>query len=84
MGTSKTEINENDYVELVCAQGKWPAGIRGTAVSDHGNSKLIEISDERGVMLDLLEVPATDLRLLSHHPLLRRSRPRWDGSTNCR
>jgi hypothetical protein len=68
MATIGTQITENDYVELSCAHGKWPAGTRGTAVSDHGASKLIEISDERGQMLDLLEVSATDLRLISPHP----------------
>jgi len=73
MATIKAQIHENDYVELACAHGKWPAGTRGTAVSDHGASKLIEISDKLGQMLDLVEVSEEDLRLISQHP------PRIDG-----
>jgi hypothetical protein len=69
MATVKTQISENDYVELINARGKWPAGTRGTAVSDHGVSKLIEISNDRGEMLDLLEVSEEDLHLISQHPL---------------
>jgi hypothetical protein len=69
MATVKTQISENDYVELINARGKWPAGTRGTAVSDYGASKLIEISNERGEMLDLLEVSEEGLRLISQHPL---------------
>jgi hypothetical protein len=59
------KIGENDVVELRRAIGKWPAGTRGAVVSDHGASKLIEISDERGQMLDLLEVAERDLEFIS-------------------
>lgn len=68
MATVKTQITENDYVEFACAQGNWPARTRGTAVSDHGALKLIEISNERGEMLDLVEVFEGDLRLIAQHP----------------
>jgi hypothetical protein len=61
-------ITENDYVELTRGIGKWPAGTRGTAVSDHGASKLIEVSDDRGQMLDLFEVAEEDLELIQHFP----------------
>lgn len=61
-------ITENDYVELRRDIGKWPAGTRGTAVSDHGASKLIEVSDDRGQMLDLFEVAEEDLDLIEHYP----------------
>lgn len=49
--------------------GKPHAGTRGTAVSDHGLSNLIEASDDRGQMLDLFEVAEEDLRLISKHPM---------------
>jgi hypothetical protein len=63
-----TLITENDYVELKRNIGKWPAGTRGTAVSDHGISKLIEVSDDRGQMLDLFEVAEEDLELIQSFP----------------
>lgn len=65
----KQLISENDYVELTRPIGKWPVGTRGTAVSDHGLSKLIEVSDNQGQMLDLFEVAEEDLRLISKHPM---------------
>lgn len=68
MAAVRTHIGENDYVELVQPVGVWAAGIRGTAVSDYGAWKLIEISDDRGQMLDLIEVAEADLRLISQHP----------------
>jgi hypothetical protein len=48
--------------------GNWSAGTRGTAVSDHGDSKLIEVSDDQGQMLDLFEVPEAQLRLITSYP----------------
>jgi hypothetical protein len=60
-----TRISENDYVELIRPIGRWSAGIRGTAVGDYGAWKLIEISDEQGQMLDLVDVAEADLRLIS-------------------
>jgi hypothetical protein len=68
MGSTRTPIAENDYVELVRPCGKWPAGTRGTAVSDHGAWKLVEVSDDHGVMLDLLEIEQGDLRLITAYP----------------
>jgi len=68
MATVKAQITENDYIELARSTGSWPAGTRGTAVSDHGTSKLIEISDDQGQMLDLIEIDEVDLRLISKHP----------------
>jgi hypothetical protein len=64
MAVARTRIAENDYVELVGPVGAWPAGTRGTAVSDHGSSKLIEVSDDEGQMLDLFEVPEAQLKLV--------------------
>ena len=68
MRTAHLQITENDYVELSRDLGQWPAGSRGTAVSDHGSWKLVEISDDRGQMLDLLEVDEGDLRLIKQYP----------------
>ncbi len=67
MAVAKTKIGEHDYVELVDPVGKWPPGTRGTALSDHGASKLIEVSDDRGQMLDLFEVPESQLRLVEKY-----------------
>jgi hypothetical protein len=68
MAITKPIITENDYVELMLSVGTWPTGTRGTAVSDHGASKLVEISDDNGQMLDLVEVPEAHLKLISSHP----------------
>lgn len=68
MAIVKTRITENDYVELVHPIGKWPAGTRGTAVSDYGAWKLLEVSDEQGRMLDLFDVAESGLKLISQHP----------------
>ena len=67
MAIVRARITENDYVELIHPVGKWPAGTKGTAVSDYGSWKLLEVSDEQGQMLDLFEVAETDLRLISQH-----------------
>ncbi len=55
--------------------GKWPAGTKGTAVSDHGAWKLVEVSDDQGVMLDLLDVEQEDLRLIAAYPSVPPSSP---------
>lgn len=60
-------ITEHDYVEFRQDIGKWPAGTRGTALIDHGVSKLVEISDDEGQELDLLEVPEEKLKLITPH-----------------
>ncbi len=63
----KQAIAENDFVELRDQVGQWMPGTSGTVVSDHGDSKLIEIVDEHGAMLDLIEVAEDRLRLISKH-----------------
>ncbi len=60
----KRAIGEIDVVELLGSVDKWPAGTEGTVVSDHGDIKLVEISDDRGVMLDLISVPEPRLKLV--------------------
>lgn len=68
MATVKQAIGEIDVVELLDAVGRWPAGTEGTVVSDHGDVKLIEISDRRdGQMLDLISVPEARLKLVEKH-----------------
>jgi hypothetical protein len=64
MATVANLIGEHDVVELLDSVGGWPKGRQGTVVDQHGNSKLIEISDERGQMLDLVTAPAERLRLV--------------------
>jgi hypothetical protein len=43
--------------------GQWPAGTEGTVVSDYGDHKEVEISDDMGVALDFLTVPVEQLEL---------------------
>jgi hypothetical protein len=69
----KQAIHENDYVELTQAvdkvegTGQWPAGTIGAVVSEHDQHKLIEISDDRGVMLDLISQTEAQLELVAKH-----------------
>jgi|GEM_PF-849092 len=81
--TVKQTIGEHDYVELIEAidkderltrdpdeprgVGQWPAGTWGTVIGDYGDHKMIDISDERGVPLDMPVVPATKLKLITKH-----------------
>lgn len=67
MASVKHALGEHDVVEFLDRVGKWPSGTAGTIVSDHGDSKLIEISDDRGVMLDLIEVAEDRLRLVTKY-----------------
>ena len=62
MATVKHAIREFDFVELLDALGKWPAGTTGTVVSERGEERLVEIADERGVALDYVSVAASRLR----------------------
>lgn len=63
----KHVIDENDVVEFLDHVGPWMPGTRGTVVSDHGDSKLIEVADENGAMLELIEVTEDRLRLVAKH-----------------
>ena len=47
--------------------GKWPAGTEGTVVSDYGDHKEVEISDDRGVALDYVIVPVEQLQLVTKY-----------------
>jgi len=68
MRTAHVQITENDVVALKRSIGMWAAGTRGAVVGDHGDWKLVEVSDEQGQMLDLLEVDDRDLRLINRYP----------------
>jgi hypothetical protein len=41
----------------------WPAGTRGTIVEAFENAAMIEISDDEGVMLDMLTLPYSALSI---------------------
>jgi Domain of unknown function (DUF4926) len=76
----KQAIHENDLVALTQAVdkdetltrpvehergiGQWPPGTTGTVVSDYGDHKLVEISNDRGVALDFITVPVEQLELI--------------------
>ncbi|HTR75715.1 MAG TPA: hypothetical protein VMH33_10740 [Solirubrobacterales bacterium] len=72
MSTTRTAIGEHDVVDLVDALERWPAGTRGTVVSDHRDHKIIEIAgiEKSGDdMLDYLpEVATENLRLIRKCP----------------
>lgn len=70
MKPTKARIAENDIVELTVQVGKWPAGTRGAAAIDHGDAKLVEISDDWGQELDLFDVPNEKLKLIAQAPRL--------------
>jgi hypothetical protein len=63
----KQAIKENDVVELLDGVDRWPAGTSGTVVSERGEWKLIEISDERGIALDYISAPEPRLKLVAKH-----------------
>jgi hypothetical protein len=67
MTTVKHAIGEIDVVRLRDPFGDWPAGTVGTVVSDHGDIKLLEISDDDGQMLALVSVPESQLELLAKY-----------------
>jgi hypothetical protein len=64
-------IGEHDYVALSGAidknesVGTWPAGTRGTVISDYGDHKLIDIANEQGETLDMPVVPVEKLELIA-------------------
>lgn len=75
MATVKHAIHELDVVELldpvdrVELEGQWPAGTRGTVVSESDDLKLVEISDPDafGAALDFVPVPESRLTLINKH-----------------
>lgn len=61
MAPVKHQIAEHDVVALREPVDAWPAGTSGTVVSDYGATKLIEISDDSGATLDLIQAPLAKL-----------------------
>jgi hypothetical protein len=76
MSTDKQTIGEVDVVAFTetidktnysDATGAWPAGTIGAVVSDYGDHKEVEISDDRGVALDFPVVRVEQLKLVEKH-----------------
>ncbi len=73
MATVEQAIGEVDVVAFVQAVakvegvGKWPAGTTGTVLSDYGDHKEVEISNDRGEALDYVIVPCGQLRLVTKY-----------------
>jgi hypothetical protein len=71
--TVKQTIGEHDVVaftETVAkaeSTGTWPAGTIGAVISDFGEAKMIDISNEQGETLDMPTVPVEKLELVSKH-----------------
>ena len=56
---------ELDVVELTADTGRWPAGTPGTIVHLTPGFALVEIADDRGRTLDMLDIQVESLRRLS-------------------
>jgi hypothetical protein len=73
MSTVKHAIGEVDVVAFerpikkVDGVGNWPTGTIGAVVSDYGNMKEIEISNDSGEALDYVIVPVEQLKLVEKH-----------------
>jgi Domain of unknown function (DUF4926) len=73
MATVKQAIGEIDVVAFTEpiakfeSTGTWPAGTKGTVVSDYGDHKMVEIVGEHGETLDMPTVPVEQLKLITKH-----------------
>lgn len=54
-----------DVVELQVASGRWPRETEGTVIELRDSVALVEIADERGHTLDVVELPESVLRPLA-------------------
>jgi hypothetical protein len=67
----KHAIGEHDYVALTEAIDKnesvgiWPAGTKGTVISDYGDHKMVDIVNELGETLDMPVVAVEKLKLVA-------------------
>jgi hypothetical protein len=52
------DLQRLEVVELMAESGRWPIGTRGTVVELADSAALVEIADDRGHTLDLVEIPA--------------------------
>jgi hypothetical protein len=68
---TKQTIGEHDYVAFTEpikkaeSAGTWPAGTKGTVISDFGDHKMIDISNDLGETLDMPTVPVEKLKLIA-------------------
>lgn len=67
MAVTDWTSRENDVVELRRPVGRWSAGTTAVVHAEKGKWRLIEISDESGVMLDVLSVPESQLKLVAKY-----------------
>jgi hypothetical protein len=67
MTVVKQAIGEHDVVKLRDRVGAWPAGRVGAVVSDYGDVKLVEIANQHGEMLDLIQVAERRLELVAKY-----------------
>jgi hypothetical protein len=67
MATIGAKITENDVVQLREPIGSWPAGRRGVVHAERDAWRLIEIADDRGVMLDMISAPESKLELIEKY-----------------
>jgi hypothetical protein len=65
MSMVRHQIAEHDVVAFRDAIGRWPLGTVGAVVSDYGDVKLVEIANPKGVALDFVQVPASQLDLVA-------------------
>jgi Domain of unknown function (DUF4926) len=56
-------IAEHDVVRFRESFHDWPAGTVGTVVGDYGKVVLVEVANDRGEALDLVQVPVVQLEL---------------------
>lgn len=68
MSATRTAIGEHDVVFLLNPVEGWPAGTRGTVISDDPDFKLVEVSNEFGEALAFLDVRPDELRLVRKAP----------------
>jgi hypothetical protein len=54
-------------IKKVDGVGNWPTGTTGAVVSDYGDHKEVEISNDSGEALDFVIVPVEQLKLISKH-----------------
>jgi hypothetical protein len=64
VATIRQHICEHDVVRFRRQTGRWPAGQEGTVVAVEGCSKLVEISDQQGALLDLVTTSDANLELI--------------------
>jgi len=54
-------------IKKVDGVGNWPTGTFGAVISDYGDMKEVEISNDSGEALDYVIVPVEHLKLIEKH-----------------